>query len=174
VFSDESGYLLQPTARRTWAPAGQTPIHYSWDRRDRLSAVAALSLSPVRRRLGLCFDLVDHNITADDFEVFVRQVQRRLRRPLALVLDRYAVHRCAVRRLQAAWGRRLAVHWLPAYAPDLNPVEQVWKRSKCDDLANFIPPDLLALGHAVSASIRHTATQQSLLRSFFHHAGLKL
>ena len=41
VFLDESGFMLQPTVRRTWAPQGQTPIHLSWDRHDRLSVIAA-------------------------------------------------------------------------------------------------------------------------------------
>ena len=37
------------------------------------------------------------------------------------------------------FARRLDVEWLPAYAPDLNPVEQVWNRCKYTDLANHIP-----------------------------------
>jgi len=32
VFIDESGFMLQPVVRRTWAPRGETPILKSWDR----------------------------------------------------------------------------------------------------------------------------------------------
>lgn len=65
VFVDESGFMLQPTVQRTWAPRGQTPLHKSWDRRDRLSVLSALTLAPRRKRLGLYFDIHTHNITTD-------------------------------------------------------------------------------------------------------------
>ena len=164
--------MLQPTVRRTWAPVGQTPIHHSWDRRDRLSAISALTVSPKRRRLGLYFDILDHNLKTDDFERFMVSLRRRLRRPIILVMDRLQVHRAAARRLEARFGRRVHIEWLPAYAPDLNPDEQVWNRAKHTDLANFIPNDVDELGHAMAASFRKTRSQQCLLRSFFQHAEL--
>jgi hypothetical protein len=58
--------MLKPTVRRTWSPCGQTPIHQSWDRRDRLSVLSALTLAPRWRRLGLYFDLHAHNITTEE------------------------------------------------------------------------------------------------------------
>ena len=127
--------MLQPTVRRTWAPKGQTPIHYSWDRRDRLSVISAISVSPQTRRLGLYFDIFDHNIVSHDFEQFVQQLLDRLPRGIILVLDRWQVHRSAVRRLLKRFPRRLQIEWLPAYAPQLNPVEGVWDRTKYTDLA---------------------------------------
>lgn len=165
--------MLQPTVRRTWAPKGQTPIHDSWDRRDRLSATSAVTVSPKRRRLGLYFDILDHNVRADDFERFITALLCRLGR-LTLVMDRYSVHRSAAKTLRKRFGRRLVIEWLPAYAPELNPDEQVWNRTKYVDLANFIPEDITTLGHALADSLRKTRSQQSLLRSFFKHAKLPL
>jgi transposase len=46
LFIDESGYRLQPLVRRTWAPKGETPVHYSWDRHDRLSVIAGICFFP--------------------------------------------------------------------------------------------------------------------------------
>jgi len=166
--------MLQPVVRRTWAPKGQTPVHYSWDRRDRLSVISAITVSPTRRRLGLYFDIHDHNINTDAFEGFVRWLRHRIRRGIILVLDRWSVHRSGVRRLQGLFGSMVQVEWLPAYAPDLNPVEQVWSHTKYADLANYIPDDIDALAEAVMHSIEQTGCQQTLLRSFFHHAGLTL
>jgi len=166
--------MLQPTVRRTWAPRGQTPIQYSWDRRDRLSAISAVTVSPQRRRLGLYFDILDHNVKTDDFEMFVERLLRKLGRPITLVIDRYQVHRAAARGLRARFGRRIVIEWLPPYAPDLNPDEQVWNRTKYTDLANFIPEDVQELGYPVAASLRTTRGQQTLLRSFFKHARLPL
>lgn len=166
--------MLQPTVRRTWAPKGQTPIHYSWDRRDRLSVISAISVSPQARRLGLYFDIFDHNIVSNDFEQFVQRLLDRLPRGIILVLDRWQVHRSAVRRLLKRFPRRLQVEWLPAYAPQLNPVEGVWDRTKYMDLANFIPDDVFHLRRAVRQSLRRSQSQQHLLRSFFKHANLRL
>ena len=126
--------MLRPTIRRTWAPRVQTPIHHCWDRRDRLSAIGAVTVSPKRRRLGLYFfDLLDHNVRAEDFEDFegfVVSLLRRLVRPITLVLDRYTVHRSAAKRLRERFGRRVRVEWLPAYAAELNPAEGVWDQTK--------------------------------------------
>lgn len=174
MFPDESGFMLQPTVRRTWSPKGNTPIHYSWDRHDRLSAVSAITVSPKRKHLGLYFDVLDHNVKADDFEWFITWVLRRLGRPIMLVMDRYSVHRSAAKRLQARFGRRICIEWLPPYAPELNPDEQVWNRAKYIDLANFLPDDVHELGHAMANSFRSTRDEQSLLRSFFKHAQLPL
>jgi transposase len=166
--------MLQPTVRRTWAPRGETPTLDCWDRRDRLSAISAITVSARRKRLGLYFDIFDHNIVTDDFEIFVARLLRRLGRPIILVLDRWQVHRSGVRRLQKRFGRRIHVEWLPAYAPELNPDEQVWNHTKYADLANFIPDDILHLGKSIAKSIRTTRSSQTLLRSFFKHAQLKL
>lgn len=166
--------MLQPLVRRTWAPRGQTPIHYSWDRRDRLSVISAITVSPARRRLGLYFDVHDHNIETEAFETFVRWLRHRIRQPLVLVMDRWSVHRSAARRLQQRFGSKVQVEWLPAYAPELNPVEQVWSHTKYGDLANYIPDDVDALAESVIRTIAETGNSQSLLRSFFRHAGLRL
>src|SRR5205807_917128 len=54
VFADESGFLLIPTVVRTWAPQGETPIHrHRQGRRDKLSVISGISVSPKRRRLSL-------------------------------------------------------------------------------------------------------------------------
>ena len=165
--------MLQPTVRRTWAPRGQTPIHYSWDRRDRLSVISAISVSPKRYRLGLYFDIQDTNIHADDFEDFVAQLLVHFPKGVILVIDRWMVHRSGAKKLQRRFSR-VDVEWLPAYAPELNPVEQIWNYSKYSQLSNFIPDDIEHLNGMLDASLRHQSRQQNLLRSFFHCTKLKI
>jgi len=166
--------MLQPVVRRTWAPRGQTPIQYSWDRHDRLSTIAAITLAPHRRRLGLYFQIHRRNIHAEEVITFLHSVHRQLRRKLIVVLDRYSVHRKAIRIMQEAGVDWLEVEWLPSYAPELNPVEMLWNHTKYADLANYIPDDKDDLFHAVSDSIGNTRQNGQLLRSFFKHAMLDL
>lgn len=166
---------MQPTRRRPWAPRGQTPIHKCWDRHDRLSVGGALTCPPQRKRLGFYFRLHSHNIRTSDLLAFLHLLHRQVRRPLLLVLDRWSVHRAAVARLVAQRPPWLvAVSWLPAYAPELNPVEQIWNHTKYREVANYLPADVEALHDAVGLSLASTRFQQTLLRSCFAYAKLKL
>ena len=162
--------MLQPLVRRTWAPAGQTPVMYSWDRHDRLSVIAGPSLSARRRRIGLYFAVHEKNVKAEETEAFLRQLQRSLGKKLIVVMDRWAVHRKVARML--AGDERFRIEWLPPYAPDLNPVEHVWNHTKYGDLANYVPDDLLDLELELECSIDQTRKRPEL-RSFFHAAELK-
>jgi transposase len=76
--------------------------------------------------------------------------------------------------LQAKHPDWFEVEWLPAYAPELNPVEMLWNHTKYADLANFIPDDVYHLHQAVDISIMNTRTKTHLIRSFFLYAGLEL
>ena len=164
--------MLQPLVRRTWAPRGETPVMYCWDRHDRLSVIAGLSLAGRRRRIGLYFAAHVKNVAAQEVETFVRCVQRQLRRPLIVVMDRAAIHRKAARVLEA--DPRFCIEWLPPYAPDLNPVEHVWCHTKYGDLANYIPDDLQGLEFQFECSMQETRQCPELMRSFFHGAELEL
>ena len=166
--------MLQPFRGGTWAPSGQTPVEHAWDRRDRLSAMVALSLSPCRHHIGLYHHLQRRNIHGPDAAVFLREMHHHLQREFILVVDRYSVHRSAIRSLREAKASWLRVEWLPPYAPDLDPVEAVWSHTKCVYLANFIPNDLDELEDAVIDSLEQQAASRSLKRSYFESAGLKI
>lgn len=174
VLIDESGYVLQPVVRRTWAPKGKTPLQRSWDRHDRLSVIAGITISPFLCRLGLCFQIHRQNVNFERVVEFITLLHRHLGRKFILVLDRYSAHRKAVRLVQEKHPDWFEVEWLPAYAPDLNPVEMVWNHSKYGDLANFIPEDVDDLHQAVTTSLVSIRSQAPLMRSFCRHVGLKL
>ena len=105
---------------------------------------------------------------------FITQLHRQLRRKFVLVLDRYSAHRKAVRLMQAQHPDWFEVAWLPAYAPELNPVEMLWNHTKYADLANFIPEDIDDLHQSVAVTITNTRSQSHLIRSFFQYARLEL
>jgi transposase len=172
VFLDETGLMLQPLRRRTWAPQGNTPVLCAWDRHDRWSVLGALSLAPWALRLGCYFRFHDHNITAEDVGSFLRILHRQLRRPLIVVLDRWGVHRKAVRLLKEQSAPWLQVEWLPAYAPELNPVEHLWNHTKWADLANFIPDDAEHLRGAAQQSLTDQRNDPQRLYSCFRAAQL--
>jgi transposase len=166
--------MLQPVRRRTWAPKGQTPLHSCWNRHDRLSVLCGITLSPRRTRFGVYFETRTYNINTDTVVDFIRQLRRTLGRRLILVLDRWSVHLCAAREFQERFKHTVQIEFLPAHAPDLNPVEGLWAHSKHCDLANFLPQDLFHLDARVTLSLLNKHKRHSLIRSFFHHAQLTL
>jgi transposase len=165
---------LQPLRRKVWAPTGQTPIRYPWERHDRLSVACALTVAPWEQRFGLYYDLLNHNYHADDMMRFLRSVHNHLRRPILLVWDRLNVHRSAAAQLEGHGCPWLQPRWLPAYAPELDPVEFVWTQAKYGDLANWIPEDINDLRRQLLHFLEQYRHQPDRLYSFFRIARLPI
>lgn len=176
VFIDESGALLCPLLRRTLAPKGETPVlEHRAKRRDKVSLIAALTLSPQGRHLGFYFStLQDDHFEATAVAWFVRQLLHHLRGPVIVVWDRGAMHKGApLRELQADFPR-LEFEFLPAYAPELNPVEQIWSYVKWHKLSNFAPCDTAELEQRLFAELDPCRHDQDRLRSFWLAADLPI
>jgi transposase len=169
VFIDESGLLLAPVVRRTWAPRGQTPILYQRGRaRQKVSIIAALTLSPHRRRPGLYFSLrANENVTTAWLLPFLRALTRHLRGALVLVWDRLPGHRAHVITQYLHGTGRRDVALLPPYAPELNPVEILWAYLKSNPLANFAALDTPELARVATRHVQRLRGRPELLRSFF-------
>ena len=104
LFVDESGFLLIPTVRRTWAPRGQTPIVRHRYRHDRVSVISGISVSPTRHRLGLYFDRHTSNIRAPEVCRFLRSVLRHLRGRVVVIWDNGPIHKGeAIRERWTSW-----------------------------------------------------------------------
>jgi transposase len=176
VFLDESGLMLAPLVRRTWAPRGQTPLFHQQGRHKRkVSIIAALSVSPRRRHVGLYFSLAaDRNVDGWWVVAYLRFLLRHLRGPVVLVWDHLGAHISALVRTFVAQQSRLHVELLPSYAPELNPVEVLWSHLKLNPLANLAPPDTTVLARVASREIHIVRRRQGLLRSFIRHSPLSL
>lgn len=60
VLIDESGLLMAPLVRRTWAPRGETPQLYQRGRhREKVSLAIAFWVTPRYRRLGLSYETLE-------------------------------------------------------------------------------------------------------------------
>lgn len=165
VFLDESGFLLLPTVRRTWAPSGQTPTIRHRYRRDKISAISAVSLSPQRQRCGLYAHFHLGNITHVEVALFLRELLRHLKGHIIVLWDGGPVHAGADVRKLLVKHSRLQVERFPAYAPELNPDELVWSYLK-RRLANAGPDDIHELLDALSKEARRLKKLPKILRAF--------
>ncbi|WZP01022.1 IS630 family transposase [Isosphaeraceae bacterium EP7] len=174
VLIDESGFFLNPAVRRTWAPKGQTPVLTGCGRhRQKVSTIAAISVAPGRRRLGLCWKTDPKGyIDAEAVVSFLRGLLRHLKGRVIVVWDGGSNHKGPA--IRALLGRypRLTLEHLPGYAPDLNPVEMIWGHLKHGRMANFVPEDVLHLERVVRENLRGVRGNPGLIRSLWNGSDL--
>jgi transposase len=173
VFLDESGFQLTPSVRRTLAPRGQTPVLECWDRRDRISALSCLTLSPVLGRPGLHFELLPLNQTvhAEDVVAFLKALRRQLRGPFTVVWDRSNLHsKSKVVKAWLAEHPEVVVEDFPGYAPDLNPDEWVWGWTKYGRLSNLAAWDADELWDHIVMALIDLKFQPQMLNAFIEKA----
>jgi transposase len=106
----------------------------------------------------------------------VRALKRHFRgQRIILLWDGFGAHTSRRMRAYVAGQRAwLTVGRLPAYAPELNPVEPLWGNVKTRELANHCAPDLDALGRPLRAGPGRVRRHPTLALSFLRHAGLTL
>lgn len=177
VFLDESGFMMAPLVRRSWAPCGATPLLVQRGRsHQKVSAIVALCVPPERNRVHCYFRFHPNaNVDAPLVLSFLRQLATQLRgRPFFLVWDRLQAHRAGAVKSFLSSGSAVGSAFLPAYAPELNPVEYVWSYLKINPLANAALLDLANLTATTRHHARSLQRQGTLLRSFIHHSPLFL
>jgi transposase len=157
--------LLIPTRRRTWGPRGQTPIiRYSY-KHDRISALATLTVSSVRKHMGLYVRFQQDNFRGLHVAAFLRQLLHHLRGNVILLWDQGRHHKGPhLARLRQDYPR-LHIEWFPGYAPELNPAEQIWNDFK-GHTANSLPRNRKDIRNKLHANTRRVRRSQAKLRSF--------
>lgn len=171
LFVDESGYMLTGTVCKTWAPRGETPtVRYEY-RHDRLSVISGLSVSSIRERLGLFYQLHESNIRRPEVCLFLRAVLRHLRGEVVVVWDNGTIHKGDEIRQLLRKHPRLHVEYFPGYAPELNPDEWVWRQSK-GALANSCPHSVHELAQRVMNELGKIKGEQRKLRACTRQTGL--
>src|SRR5918994_1938795 len=92
-----------------------------------------------------------------------------------LLWDGLPSHRSTAMRAWLHTQRRwLVVERLPAYAPELNPVEGLWSSLKAVELANLATPTLAEVITQAHRGIDRVRRTPHLAYSFLRHAGLSV
>jgi transposase len=175
IFLDESGFSECPPLRRTWAPRGETPVVVSrgrsWQRMAAIGALAYRHGEQPRVFLRLHLGTV-HSAEIVDF---LRHLRRHVRGRVTLIWDGLNAHRSATTRNHIEAQRRwLRVVRLPAYAPELNPVEALWAWLKQGRLANTAEIGIDRLADRMRGGTRAGRRRPRLLHAFLAKAGLSL
>ena len=174
---DESGLLMAPLARRTWAPRGRTPEQeQKGGTREKVSIAAAVWLSPRRDRLGLYFHtLPDGYFDSWYMAAFLEAMLKDLSGRFVVVWDGGPMHKGdPIRDLMRHFAARLDLERLPPYAPILNPVEPLWSWLKWGRLSNLGPKDAYELDARAIAELTKVRGDQAFLRNLFHASDLPM
>lgn len=167
VFVDEAAANLAMTRLYGRAPKGErvaesVPRNYG----ESISVLGALSLSGVRAAMT-----VDGAVDTLCFDAFITHVlMPQLRPEDVVVLDNLNVHKAsqieaAVRAVGAS------VVWLPAYSPDMTPIEQCWSKIKAY-LRSVKARTRAALDAALAQAIKLVTTSDAL--GWFTYCGYKV
>jgi transposase len=169
VFVDESGLSERPTRVRTWAPKGETPVlqhRFNW---KQLSAIAGITF------YRFYFRLFPGTIKSAQLIEFLSALHQTIGRRLLVIWDGLAAHRSrAVRAFIDRLNGAIQLERLPAYAPELNPVEYVWGYLKQHAMANFCAHDLAQLSEVARRKLRSMQRRRTLVSAFWKQAELPL
>ena len=125
-FWDESGFRADTVHGKTWGARGQTPIVHRPGQRQSISAASA-----VNAKGAFWFTTYEGGLNAELFVELLKKMMKYRKKPVHLVLDSLPAHKTAlVKKYVTSTEGRLTLHFLPGYAPDLNPDELVWSHVK--------------------------------------------
>lgn len=162
-FTDEASVRSDYHAGTTWAPVGHTPVVAATGARFSVNMISAISAKGALR-----FSIIDGTLTATKFIDFCKRLLRDNDGPVFLVLDGHPVHRSkAVTVFADSTGGQLTLFRIPAYSPQLNPDEWVWKNVKHDRIgrSGITGPDQFKT--LCTRALRRLQRMPHLVRGFF-------
>ena len=153
---------------RTWAPKGQTPVLYHAGHWKRLSVAGGITCQEIY------FRLYPGSVNDRKLIDFLGALRRQIGRKLLVVWDNLPAHRSKrMKRWLAKRGEEFLVEYLPAYAPELNPIEYLWGWWKEKQLPNFTPRTEWELHHFSRRALRKAQRQATLIAAFWQQAELR-
>lgn len=168
---------MAPLVRRSWALKGHAPVlEQKAGHREKVSVAGALWLAPSWDRLGLAYQtLVNGYFNNEAVAEFLDMALQGLEGGLIVIWDGGTMHKGKpIRDSVATSTGRLCLEMLPAHAPELMPVEQVWTWLKYDRLCNFAPVDAPTLKQAIVRELDPLQADQERLRNLFHASSVPL
>lgn len=180
-FEDEAGQGLRPPKGRTWSRRGATPIVAVSAAGSGRVSLAGLVCTKPGQRPRLIYRTRTHRgrkgepkgFAEADYAALFDAAHQQLGGPIVVVWDNLNAHVSAVMRALVAARPWLRVVRLPAYAPELNPVEAVWSHLK-KSLANLAKRTVDQLLNLIKTRLKRIQYRPGLIAGFLARTGLDL
>lgn len=162
-FLDEAGFSSEPNLGRTYGLKGQTPIVPTTGQRQRVNAISAVSAKG-----GFWSKVYTGSFNAVRFVEFLKDFRKGGRGRIFLVVDGHPSHHANLVKdyVQKTRGM-LELHFIPPYAPDLNPDEFVWQHAKTNGVSKKPLKKNESLKERVKADLAAIKSNRKLIKSFF-------
>ena len=162
-FLDEAGFQSDPPLGRTYGLKGHTPVVTSSGQRQSLNVISAVTASG-----GFWAATYTGKLNAESFLEFLKDFMKGQRQRVMLVVDGHPAHKANLVKsyIQGLEGK-LELHFLPPYAPDLNPDEFVWNYMKNNGVSKKPLKKNESLRERVEADLIDLHANKALVASFF-------
>jgi transposase len=163
-FSDEAGFQSDPILGRSYGLKGHPPVVTTSGQRQSLNVMSAVNAKGE-------FWAVTYTgkLNAESFVLFLRNFMKSQRGKVFLVVDGHPAHKAnAVKSYIQSLKGRLELHFLPPYAPDLNPDEFVWSYMKNNGVSKKPLKKNESLQSRIDQDLNGIKGNRKLVQSFFH------
>ena len=163
-FLDEAGVRSDQVLGRTWGLRGHTPEVPTSGRRQSVNAISAVTV-----RGDFWYEIYPERLNGLRFVDLLTHFMRGRKSPVFLIVDGHPAHTAKVvaQYVQRLAGR-LELHFLPGYAPELNPDEFVWNHLKRQGVSKTPLRRDESLRSRVQSDLATIQSRPALIRSFFH------
>jgi transposase len=165
LWADEMGLRSDHQTGRSWAPVGQTPVVKGTGKRFKTNVIAAISNNGTLR-----FRVFGERFTGPVFLDFIKRlIKQAAGKKVVLIVDGHPAHRARiVRDWVAAHPNEIELHFLPGYAPELNPAECLNNDVKANALGRRRPHTLTQLLTEIRGYLRSRQRTPHLVARYFN------
>jgi transposase len=161
-FVDEAAVRSDSHRGTTWGKVGQTPVVEDGGGRFGLKLISAVS-----PRGDMRFSFVEGRMNSERFVSFLKKLRADAGRPIIVIADNASYHISGkVKSFASDAENGVWLENLPAYAPELNPDEQVWNHAK-RRLAKLFIATKAQMKAELTNIMRSIQKTTKLLKSFF-------
>jgi transposase len=154
LFGDEASFAQWGSLSYTWAPTGQQPEVPTSGKRQAYKVFGLLAYVSGH----LFYKAHAGRFNSESYTAFVLDVLSQTPHHVVVIHDGARYHTSkAMQVFFETHAERLTIEQLPAYAPDFNPIEHLWKKVKKEatHLKHF--PAFTDLQHEVDTALLHFA-----------------
>ena len=163
AFEDEAGVRLEAHAGRTWGARGETPEVIATGKRGKFNI-----LSIVTPEGNMEFSIEADNIDSDVYIAFLERLLAGRKRLLILFVDHAPFHNSKkVREFHRANRHKIRIYFLPGYAPERNPAEQLWGEIKDKRIGRQPVKNKIDLKERLNSTLRSLRCNIKRILSFF-------
>ena len=164
-WADETACVSLPSVIKGYAPRGKTPVMEHTAKRFKINMISSIT-----NRGKLRFMVYEQNMDASLFITFLERLIQSSDKKVFLILDNLRVHHS---KIVKAWVEEhhedIALFYLPAYSPDLNPDEYLNNDFKRNVNAKHIPINTKELTKNTEDFMTMLSQDSQRVANYFKH-----